>query len=62
MWPGLELGTLRVERGVDLGGRLDVKDDLGLSSWVADKPFTEMGKLGRGSGWRGSPKFSLGAQ
>lgn len=34
---------------MDLEGRLDVKDELGLSSWVADRPFTdEVGKLGRG--------------
>lgn len=45
---------------MDLGGRLDVKDELGLSSRVADGPFTEMKKLGRGSGWRGNPKFSWG--
>lgn len=60
MWFGLELGILRVERGVDLGGRLDVKDDFGLSFWVVDKLFIEMGKFGRGLGWRGSFKFSLG--
>lgn len=45
---------------MDLGGRLDVKDELGLSSWVADGPFTDLKKLGRGSGWRGNPKFSWG--
>lgn len=40
---------------MDLGGRLDMKDKLGLSSWVADGPFTETEKIGRGSGWRGNP-------
>lgn len=40
---------------MDLGGRLDMKDKLGLSSWVADGPFTEIEKPGRGSGWRGNP-------
>lgn len=38
---------------MDIGGRLDRKDRLGLSSWVTDGPFTEIEKLGRGSGWRG---------
>lgn len=33
---------------MDLEGSLDVKDEPGLSSWVADRPFTEVGKLGRG--------------
>ena len=37
-----------MEKGMDLEGRLDIKDELGLSSWVADRPFTEVGKLGRG--------------
>lgn len=40
---------------MDLGGKLDMKDKLGLSSWVADGPFTETEKIGRGSGWRGNP-------
>lgn len=39
---------------MDLGGRLDMKDKLGLS-WVADGPFTETEKIGRGSEWRGNP-------
>lgn len=30
-----------MEKGMDLGGNLEVKNDVGLSSWIA-WPFNEM--------------------
>lgn len=59
MWP-IRGGDSGMDKGMFL--EVDVKGEFGLSSSAADRPFTEVGKLGKGSGWQGSAKFTLGLQ